>query len=262
MHNERLYTKLGAKIKQLRGRRGINQQDLADKLDLSRSSLSQIENGERKIAADELLALSSLLGVDVQILLGTKKEPEVHLEKEYVKKQEEAKVRINVPQENVEKFKEVLLYLLSKVGSKAHVGETVIYKLLYFIDFDYYERYEEQLMGANYIKNHYGPTPVEFGKIVKDMKENKEIEQINSEYFSYPQTKYLPLREPSLSVLNASEVKMIDDVIDKLSHMNATELSAYSHEDVPWMSTEDGEPIEYESVFYRTAPYSVREYKD
>ncbi len=46
------------------------------------------------------------------------------------------------------KFKEVLLYILGKVGSLPNVGETVIYKLLYFIDFDYFEMYEEQLIGS------------------------------------------------------------------------------------------------------------------
>ena len=34
---------------------------------------------------------------------------------------------------------------------------TVLYKLLYFIDFDYYEKFEEQLVGATYIKNHLDP---------------------------------------------------------------------------------------------------------
>ena len=61
------------------------------------------------------------------------------------------------------------MYVLSKVGSKPNVGESVLYKLLYFIDFNYYEKYEEQLIGATYIKNHYGPTPIEFVKIVEDM---------------------------------------------------------------------------------------------
>jgi len=53
---------------------------------------------------------------------------------------------------------------------------------------------------------------------------------------------------------------MIDSVLDKLSDMNATEISHYSHEDVPWLTTENGEIIEYESVFYRTKPYSMRAY--
>ena len=66
----------------------------------------------------------------------------------------------------LKKFKEVLLYILEKVGSKPNVGMTVLYKLLYFIDFDYYEKFEEQLLGATYIKNHF-TNPVEFKKSLK-----------------------------------------------------------------------------------------------
>jgi len=42
--------------------------------------------------------------------------------------------------------------------------------------------------------------------------------------------------------------------------MNAAEISDYSHRDVPWLTTNNGEIIDYESVFYRTKPYSVRTY--
>jgi len=163
---------------------------------------------------------------------------------------------------NLKKFKEVLLYILNKVGSKSNVGETVIYKLLYFIDFNFYEKYEEQLIGATYIKNNYGPTPVEFAKIVEEMKNEDEIEEVESKYFNYPQRKYLPLRKPNLKILKANEKEVIDDVLNNLSDMNASQISEYSHEDVPWLSTDEGEQIEYESVFYRNPPYSVREYSE
>ena len=81
------------------------------------------------------------------------------------KEKVEPQIRISDPQKNLEKFKEVFLYILNKVGSKPNIGETVIYKLLYFIDFNFYEKYEEQLIGAAYLKNRFGPTPVEFKKI-------------------------------------------------------------------------------------------------
>jgi uncharacterized phage-associated protein len=170
------------------------------------------------------------------------------------------RIRINVPQKNMEKFKEILLYILNKVGSKPNVGETVIYKLLYFVDFDFYEKYEEQLIGAAYLKNHYGPTPVEFEKIVEEMA-GKDLVRVQSTYFNFPQNKYLPLRKPDLSKLKANEIETIDNVLNKLSDMNASQISDYSHNDVPWLTTEDEEIIEYESAFYRTAPYSVREYE-
>jgi hypothetical protein len=35
---------------------------------------------------------------------------------------------------------------------------------LYFIDLDYYEKYEEQIMGLKYMKTPVGPVPFGFEK--------------------------------------------------------------------------------------------------
>ena len=178
------------------------------------------------------------------------------------KKKEEPDIRIDIPIENIEKFKQVFLYILKKIGAKPNVGQTVLYKLLYFIDFDYYELFETQLMGLKYIKNTYGPTPIDFTKIVKEMEKNGEIEEVKTKMFSHDMTKYLPLIEPDLSILSARELEHIDKVLEKHSDKTAKELSAFSHKDVPWISANDKEPIEYESVFYRTEETSVREYDE
>jgi len=256
------YKKLSQKIRAIRERLGFSQEALAEKLGISRVAISQLENGERKISAEEIARLSGIFHVPTDILLDLSKDIEVVLEKTVDKKpKEKAGIRISVPQKNLDKFKEVLLYVLSEVGSKPNVGESVIYKLLYFIDFNYYERHEEQLIGATYIRNNYGPTPKEFIKIVEDM-EGKDLAKVQDNYFQYPRTKYLPLRTPDLSKITTREQKVIDDVINSLSDMNAKQISDYSHNDVPWQITEEGEVIDYESVFYRTPPYSVREYSD
>jgi len=257
-----IYGKIGNRIKSLRDKVGMSQDALAKRMKLPRPAISQIESGSRKIATDELLKLSQIFHVSVNDLLNPGKEPEVHLHEEKKEKQKKSSMRISVPQKNLQKFKEVLLYILNKVGSRPNIGETVIYKLLYFIDFDFYEKYEEQLIGATYIKNQYGPTPIEFIKIVDQMMTHEEIEKVKSGYFNYPQTKYLPIRKPDLTKFKANEIEVIDDVLNRLSDMNAAQISAYSHNDVPWLTTSDGEAIEYESVFYRTPPYSVRAYTD
>jgi len=258
--NEIIYKEISQRVKKLREYKGISQQELAKLLGVSRPTVSQIESGERKISAVELVKLAEIFNISVEGLLDFKKEPKVILEESKKRKSLKKQTRINVPQKNLEKFREVLLYILNKIGSKSNIGETVIYKLLYFIDFDFYEKYEEQLIGATYVKNNYGPTPAEFTEIVNKMIEEREIEKVKSEYFTYPQIKYLPLRRPDLSKLKANEVEVIDQVLDKLSDMNAAQISEYSHNDVPWLITEDKEPIEYEAVFYRKSPYSVREY--
>ena len=251
---------IGQRTAELRKRAGINQQSLAGMLGVSRTTITQIENGKRKVSVDELVKLSEIFNLSVDNLLYPKEEPEVVFAKKQKVKKIESPIRINVPQRNLEKFKEVLLYILNKVGSKPNIGETVLYKLLYFADFDFYEKYEEQLIGATYIKNQYGPTPVEFEKVVAEIID-KEIMKVENTYFNYPQRKYLPLRKADLSKLKANEIEVIDKVLDKLSDMNATQISEYSHNDVPWLTTEDNEIIEYESVFYRTPIYSVREYE-
>ncbi len=258
------YKKLSKKIKTIREKIGLSQESLAKQLGVGRVAISQIENGERKISAEEIMKLSKIFNVPTDVLLNLNKDIEVVLEKNFESKpKEKNSIRISVPQNNLDKFKEVLLYVLSKVGSKPNVGESVLYKLLYFIDFNYYEKYEEQLIGATYIKNHYGPTPTEFIKIVEDM-QGKELAKVQDNYFQYPQTKYLPLRPPDMGKINitGNEQKLIDDVINTLSDMNAKQISEYSHNDVPWQTTEEGEVIDYESVFYRTPPYSVRDYSD
>ena len=256
------YKKLSKKIKKIRERLGFSQEMLAKKSGISRVAISLIENGGRKISAEEIAKLSKIFNIPTDVLLSLEEDIEVVLEAAVDRKtKDKTAIRISVPQNNLTKFKEVLLYVLSKVGSKPNVGESVLYKLLYFIDFNYYEKYEEQLIGATYIKNHYGPTPTEFTKIIEEM-ETKDLVKIQDNYFQYPQTKYLPLRKPDLSVITAQEQKVIDDVINTLSDKNAAEISDYSHNDVPWQTAENGAVIDYESVFYRTQPYSVRGYGD
>jgi transcriptional regulator with XRE-family HTH domain len=256
------YKELSKKIKMIREELGLSQEALAKELGIGRVAISQIENGERKISAEEIAKLSRVFNMPTDVLLSLDKDIEVVLKKDLKPKpREKTGMRINVPQKNLEKFKEVLLYVLGKVGSKPNVGQTVLYKLLYYIDFDFYERYEEQLIGATYIKNHHGPTPKEFTKVVEQM-EGEDLIKVDDAYFKYPQTKYLPKRKADLTKLKAHEIKMIDEVIERLSDFNATEISAYSHNDVPWQTTEEGRVIDYESVFYRTPPYSVRDYSD
>lgn len=255
-------TSLGKRIKALREAFKLSQEDLAQELEMDRASLSLIENDKRSLKADELILLSKALHISIDELLNLKSSIEVILEKAPKPKEKKSDIRISVPRKNLIKFKEVLIYILGKVGAKPNIGETVLYKLLYFIDFDYYEKYEEQLIGATYIKNHHGPSPIEFQAIINEMIENKEIEAVKSEYFKRIQKKYLPHREADLSIFNANEIKLIDDVLQKLSGMNASTISEYSHLDIPWIITPELQKIDYESVFYRTPAYSVREYED
>jgi len=257
-------TKLSFKVRQLREKDGFSQGYMADKLGMSRPTYMQIEKGGRELTISEARKVATIFGMSLESLLkGKKKVIKVNFEKENkIKKESEPEIRISVPQQNLKKFKEVFLYILEKVGARSSIGETAIYKLLYFIDFDYYEKFEEQLIGAKYIKNHFGPTPVEFKKITDNMIKDGEIERVRSKHFQYEQKKYLPLRTANLKGLTAQEIQHIDDVLNRLAWKNAKELSDYSHSDTPWQVHEMGQEIGYETVFYRDDDHSVRNYED
>jgi transcriptional regulator with XRE-family HTH domain len=247
---------------ELRKNQGISQAFVAEKIGVSRASYIEIEKGAKELTLSQANKIAGIFNISLEELISGKTMSNIKVSiQDKSEKKEKQEIRIDVPQKNLKKFKEVLLYILEKVGSKSNVGMTVLYKLLYFIDFDYYEKFEEQLVGATYIKNHFGPTPVEFKKIVESMESKGELETVKSKYFLHEQTKYLPRREPDISVLNAKEIKHIDEVLARLSDKSATELSEYSHKDVPWITAEDGRPLSYESVFYRTKDTSVREYE-
>jgi len=183
-------------------------------------------------------------------------------EEKTVEKSRDAKIRISVPKLQVNKFKNVLLYILERCAGKPNVGETVLYKLLYFSDFNHYELYEEHLTGATYRKLPYGPVPLKLDAIIDEMLHANLLKKVKTDYHGYVQTRYLPLGKADLTQLRASEKEVIDRVIEQMSDWSASAISEYSHKDMPWIASTDGKTIDYELVFYRDVPYSVRNYDD
>lgn len=223
-------------LKQIRQKGGITQEQMAQKLKVSRPTYIQIERGEKELTVSQACLIGELCKCEKG--KSPNKSPKSHLQ--------------FVPQ----KFKEVLLYVLEKVGAKPNIGETALFKLLYFIDFDFYEKYNQFLTGATYMKNHHGPTPKQFKPITDEMIQDGELEAVKSKYFQYDQKKYLPHRKANLNIFTAIEKEHIDNVLSRLSDKNGSELRGYSHEDVPWMATQDQTDIQYDLVFQRTQPYA------
>jgi len=256
-------------IKSLRVERGFSQLEIAQKLGISRSSYIAFEQGVRDLTLAEAGELGKIFQISVEdIQAGKIALPKVILEKSKRAKKakkikDEVWERISIPQEKVDKFKKVLLYILSKVGGKPNIGQTALYKLLYFIDFDYYEKFEEQLIGARYMRNTHGPTPVAFAKIIDELEGAGKIETIKSKFYKYDQTKYLvnPNETVDLLGLSGTEIAHIDWELNRLSDLTASQISALSHKDTPWLVAKDKEMLDYEYVFYRPEETSVRVYE-
>ncbi len=250
----------GALLERIREQYQLTQDQFSKLLDVSRPTLALLESGKKELTISQVQTICDRFQLDLERFLQGELQllSEVALETNVSSDDGDKTLRISVPQEKATVFREVLLYILNKVGGKPNVGQTVLYKLLYFIDFDFYEKFERQLIGAKYIRNHHGPTPVEFAKIIQQMIADEEIEEVKSAFFSYPQVKYLPRRKADLSLISGLEKEHIDSELERLSDMTATELSKLSHKDVPWITARQGELLDYETVFYRTGETSRR----
>lgn len=142
------------KIKKLRTDTGLSQEELARLIGISRPTLSQIELGERELKWDEIQLLANIFEVSTTEFLESPVTTQVDPQKD---------------DPNI-KLKNLILYILSRCGQKANMGKILLNKLLYFSDFDYYEKNWESITGAIYTKLPRGPVPTDMDKILEEMK--------------------------------------------------------------------------------------------
>jgi len=252
---------IGKRLANLRKRRGYSQAEISKLIGISRPSIAQMELGSRKIAISEMMMLAEVLNFSIDRFLAQDYDEEpVELMGDDETHQQT--MRVSVPELKVKKFKQVLLYILQKTAGKPNVGETVLYKLLYFADFDFYEQFETHLTGAKYRKLPHGPVPQKLGNILEAMIKEGSLQRINTEYYGFPQKRYIPLQKPDMSELSASELSVIEQVINQYADWSAKKISDYSHKDMPWKASKEGEIIDYELAFYREAPFSARTYDE
>lgn len=246
---------LGEKIKRLRKEKDLSQEELSKHIGISRTSLSELERGNRSLEAFELAKIAEVFQISTDDLLK---------EKRKIKGSRwDGKINKDISF-NPKKLHQLILYILSKCGGKPNFGETVLYKLLYFMDFDSYELIGTPITGMNYVHQKFGPIPQlkQYKPIIKNMAENKEIKIFNQDYYGMSQRRYVALKNYSVDSFSSREKELIDNTIRKLSDMGAREIEEYAHGDVPWQSTKDNEIIPYNLAMYRKLPYAKRDYDE
>jgi transcriptional regulator with XRE-family HTH domain len=255
---------LGRKIRRIRKLNGFSQNEIASIIKIPRSAVVQIEKGNRNISIIELLTLSQALGFSIDKFLTSSYEQPIDnlVVHEPAIESEVEVLRNSVPVLNRAKLDNVLLYITGACGAKPNMDINLLMNLLYFCDFNYYEIHEEQLTGLQYTKQSFGPSPEQLFLIIKEMEADKKLLRFKSSYSGKPHVRYLPGTHANLKEISAAAKKVIDQVIDQFSDWPAEVLNSFSKEDMPWKASDLGEPIDYELVFYRKLPYSVRIYKD
>lgn len=244
--------KLGERIKTLRESASYSQEELAKKIGITRPATSQIEAGKRDLNALELAKIAKIFAVPLDFLLRNETTTSPKKKSKDIKKFKF----------NPDKLKNIVLYILNKCGGKPNVGETVLYKLLYFSDFDSFEIIGEPITGMNYVKLQYGPVPqsCEYDLVIKEMAKKNELKIISQNYYGMPQKRYIALADYDINIFKPQELEIIDSAVDRFSDMSAVQIEDCVHGDTPWKESEDKDIINYDLVFCRTPKFSRRNY--
>ena len=150
-----------------------------------------------------------------------------------------------------DKFKMTLHYIINKCGFRNTVGRTVLHKLLYFSDFNYFEKYSQSITNETYTKKERGPVPIHFEEAIAELiDENKVRPGKRRLPCGKVMNRYFSLKEPEID-LSENELAVINQVIKDLSHLNGKQIGEYSLTDAPVKQTQDNEIVEYDLVFSR-----------
>lgn len=206
---------------ELRKRTGHSQEDVADKLGITRQTYSRIENNETQLTTRQLDILASYFGVPIEeFFYGV---------------------------QNVEKFKQMYLFVLNQF-KKEGIPKTKLAKILYFADFYHYYNNLESMSGVLYRCKEYGPLADTFLELTDDLYETGQIKidclSFGAQMISIPKQ----LNNIDLSLLSEDEKKEIKQICERWKDSNVQMIVDYTHKQKPWMSCRTNEVIPYELI--------------
>lgn len=156
-----------------------------------------------------------------------------------------------MPTLNEKKYQEVILYLAEKLDGEIK-GKKKLAKLLYFVDFDFFEKYQKSLTGDVYKALPMGPFPVAMEEVLADMADKKQITIKNiKQRADYNPTEIYLAKEKPKGILTKEELRILDRVALKYGHLTGKQLEDLTHAEAPYIGTAVNQEIAYELSFYR-----------
>ncbi len=234
------------RIKDLRKQSWISQEEMAKLLNMSRLTYRSIENWTRDIRNEELKKIAQIFETSVQDLIIEEWVSHKH-----------STIASDHPQY---KMIQTVLYILTQTAWKPNIGKVALNKLLYFSDFNHYEKYWESISWDTYIKMPMGPVPKSIDGILALMEKYWYITSVEWHYHGYTQYRFMPMVSADMTIFSATEKQEIDTVIKLYWDKNGKRMTEFSHGDIPYRATKNvGDEISYGLAGYREGIYSVSE---
>jgi len=210
-------------IKKLRIEKGLKQEEIAEKLKISRSSYISFEQGKTELSFSQVMKLANILGISL----------------------EEIENRL---QPNYEKYKEMILAYLRKGSSTdGKILKTKLAKMLYLADFAWYYYHLESMSGMQYRRMPYGPVPGIYFRAIAELEETGKI-TIDHKSDMFLVSENRGSRSRSLEKISKEEMGLIEKIAKKWKKKKTSEIVDFTHGQLPYKICSPDEIIPYELI--------------
>jgi putative transcriptional regulator len=219
-------------IKSLREEKGISQQDLADRLNMARTSYILVEQGKRELSLLEAQKISNIFGINL-------KDMQTGV----------------IP--NYGKYKEMILSFLRSLDSSGDgkVPKTKLAKLVYLADFAWFYQNLESMSGMQYRRIHYGPVPDLYFRALDELEDEGKISRDNKGSDVILISENQGSKREELNKISKEEYKLIKKIAKKWRDKKTREIVNFTHSQLPFKLCEPDEIIPYELIIQEDAKY-------
>jgi transcriptional regulator with XRE-family HTH domain len=214
-------TQLAERVINWREQSGLTQQQVADRLGISRQRYILVEKGSRDLSTTELSTLSDLFGI---------------LPEDFFRDP------VNIP-----KFRQMYFACLKYTSDhRGGVPKTKLAKLLYLCDFANFYRNLEPMSGVKYRRMEYGPVADVFFSLTDDLNQTGKV---SITPIGPAQVISATTHEAdNFDRLSGDELRLIEEICEQWRDKRTEEIVNFTHEQKPWKMCRDGEFIPYELI--------------
>lgn len=214
------YDSITSKIIKLREQSGLTQEEVANKLGISRQRWILVEKGERDLSTEELETLAALFGIDA------------------------ADFFEEIP--DVDKFRQMYFACIKFASDeRGGVPKTKLAKLLYLADFTKYYKDLEPMSGVKYRRMEFGPVADIFFSTTEDLFDGGKIKITPTDQALIISSN---TRDQSFDRLDEQELSLIKQICELWKDKRTAEIVNFTHEQKPWKMCRDGEFIPYSLI--------------
>jgi hypothetical protein len=141
------------------------------------------------------------------------------------------------PKLNKDKLRALIHYVVHRIDRPADLGAVKLHKILWFSEMMVMYREGRLLCGETFLRMPRGPWGSHVDKVLANLEKNKLIAERPGTKGPYQQRQFFSTAEPSLELFSASEISVVDQMIDHICYNHsASSISEVTHDKV-WHST-------------------------